>query len=113
MFRSESRVEALVRPAMGGRLQRRAEGTSGSNAASRWGTPDLTTPVRAVAKSGVGAVQVGIGHTGIGMGWDGGVLLRRTGKRRLVVNDQPTADADVHWMPARQPTARFRDAARV
>jgi hypothetical protein len=49
------------------RLPRRAEGTVGSNAASRWGYSDLTTPVRAVAKSGVGAAPVRSGR----WDWDG------------------------------------------
>ena len=51
------------------RLPRRAEGAVGSNAAFRWGTPDLPTPVRAVAKSGVGAAPVRTSR------WDWGGLL--------------------------------------
>jgi hypothetical protein len=46
-------VAALVRPAMRRQQQRCAGSTSPSNAASRWGTPDLATPVRAVTRSGV------------------------------------------------------------
>jgi hypothetical protein len=56
-------VEALVRPAGRLRQQQFAAGMRASDAASRWGTPDLATPVRAVTRSGVDAFRDG------GNGW--------------------------------------------
>jgi hypothetical protein len=53
---SEIRVEALVRSTVKRPPQQFAGGTRNANAASRWGTSDLTTAVRAVAKSEVGGV---------------------------------------------------------
>ena len=50
-------VEALVRPARKRRQGQLARGARGSDAASRWGTPDPATPVLAVTGSGVDAVR--------------------------------------------------------
>ena len=45
------RRRTLVLPAMKRRHQRHAGRTRAANAASRWGGPDFTTPIRGVAKS--------------------------------------------------------------
>ncbi len=55
---SESRVEALIRPPRKRRQLRDAGSTRGSNAASRWGTPNLRAPIRAAHKSGVDDLRV-------------------------------------------------------
>jgi hypothetical protein len=55
---SEIRVEALFRSTMKRPPKQFAGGTRNANAASRGGTSDLTTAVRAVAKSEVDAAPV-------------------------------------------------------
>jgi hypothetical protein len=57
-------LEALIRPSMRRRQRRRAGSSGAANAASRWGTPDRATPVQAVTRSGVDALQ------GRGTRWD-------------------------------------------
>ncbi|MBV9838913.1 MAG: hypothetical protein JO156_12385 [Solirubrobacterales bacterium] len=52
LFLSGNRVEGLIRLGRRRRLQRSTGSTRAANAASRWGGPDLTTPIRAVPKSG-------------------------------------------------------------
>ena len=48
---SQRRVGTLVQPAMKRRLPRHAVSFGDSNAASRWVSPGLATPFRAVTKS--------------------------------------------------------------
>ena len=56
---SESGIEALVRPVGKRRLLRRAGSARTSNVAFRGITPDLTTAIQAVVKSGVDAGRIG------------------------------------------------------
>ena len=56
---SESGIEALVRPVGKRRLLRCAGSARTSNVAFRGITPDLTTAIQAVAKSGVDAGRIG------------------------------------------------------
>jgi hypothetical protein len=56
---SESGIEALVRPVGKRRLLRRAGRARTSTVAFRGITPDLTTAIQAVAKSGVEARRIG------------------------------------------------------
>ena len=51
------RSRALVRPAGKRRQLLPARSIRAPNAASRWGTPDLATPVQAVTRSGVDALR--------------------------------------------------------
>jgi hypothetical protein len=57
---SESGIEALVRPVGKRRLLRRAGSARTSNVAFRGITPDLTTAIQAVARSGVEAGRTGV-----------------------------------------------------
>lgn len=57
--RSESGIEALVRPMRKRRLLRRAGSARTSNVALRGITPDLMTAIQAVVNSGVDAGRIG------------------------------------------------------